>query len=52
MKFEMKLFETLLKAQMQTIRSLKMILQTIIYQIRKLEIFMRELNLAFVARIN
>ena len=52
MKFEMKLFKILLQTQMQAVKSSKMILQMIIYQIRKFKTFMRELNLALVARIN
>ena len=51
-KFEMKLLKTSLKTQMQAVRSSKMMLQTIIYQIRKLETIMRELNLTLVASID
>ena len=48
----MKLFRTSLKAQIQTVRFSKMILQTIIYQIRRFETFVQELNLTLVASIN
>ena len=51
-KFKIMLLETSLKVQMQTVKFSKMILQTIIYQIRKLETFMRELNLALAVQIN
>ena len=51
-KFEIKLFEILLKVHMQTIKSSKILLQMIIYQIRRIETFMREINLALVAQIN
>ena len=51
-KFEIKLPKALLKVQMQTIKSSKILLQTIIYLIWKFETFMRKLNLALVVRIN
>ena len=51
-KFEVKLLETSLKAQIQAVKSSEMMLQTIIYQIRRLETLVRELNLALAAPID